>query len=256
MKNKKKSSFLKNLVGLFLVLGLLFAGSSTAWAVSTLHIGFGAGTACAVGCGGDPNPSPGYSNVFDVYQTSGGASSVNPVYLIIGVPNQNALNYFNNASITNLTSINAYPGGTIVSSNPYSFTGYEGSLTAGKEVYGDILGLTGANNSNNFGNWQSADFTDNAINATSFGIYEFNLGADLGPQGLLNITFANGVVPVGSYVIAYGGSGRRFYDTPFTEAGLETGGGGGGSVPEPSSLLLIGSGLVGFAFLGRKKLLN
>ncbi|MHB8481138.1 MAG: PEP-CTERM sorting domain-containing protein [Nitrospiria bacterium] len=258
MKNEKNRLFLglRSLGGLFLVFGLLFAGSSTALAGSTLHIGFGAGTTCAIGCGGDPNLSPGYSNIFDVYQTSGGASSVNPVLLIIGVPNQNAANFFSNSSITNLTSINAYPGGTTVSSNPYSYLGYQGSLTAGKEVYGDILGLTGANNSNSFTNWQSTDLTDNTINAASFGIYEFSLGAGLGSKGLLNITFANNVVPVGSYVIAYAGGGRKFYDTPFTEAGLETGC-CNNSVPEPSSLLLIGSSLIGLAIWGRKKsLLN
>ena len=53
---------------------------------ATLHIGTGYGTACAMGCGGDPNIVP--TNKLDIYQNSGGAGGLNnPVLLILAVAN-------------------------------------------------------------------------------------------------------------------------------------------------------------------------
>lgn len=247
---------------------------------ATLHIGFGAGTPCAVGCGGDPNLS-GTSNpsaFFDIYQTSNGANPVNPVLLIIGVPNQTSPTLFNLNSIIGLTSINSYPGGPEVGSSLNSWTygttafglgsdvgfglasGYRGEFTAltGGDVY-SFLGLPGGNNSNNWPNWRDSDLALAGIDATGFGIYVFALNGDLGPNGLMNINFLNSsTVPAGSYLIGYSPS-----TTPFTEAGLYSGGpplyGEGPScsgdctrVPEPEIMLLLGAALLGLA-VWRKK---
>jgi PEP-CTERM motif len=257
-----------SLVSLIFTALVWMTGSSTVYAVATLHIGFGAGMLCDVGCGGDPNISPSATNVFDIYQNSGGASLLDqPVLLIIGVPNVTDPNFFSAASITGVSSYNSYtpyPGATgpAVTSNTWTygattpktditFSGFAGTLDPGEEVYGDVLGLTG-NNSQSFTNWTILDPT-----ATVFGIYVFGLNADLGAKGLINITFANtSTVPVGSYIIAYGedpppGQTRiTTFDTPFTETGYQC----CSQVPEPSGLLLLGSGLLGLAFLGRKRL--
>jgi hypothetical protein len=48
--------------------------SGSAKANSTLHIGPGAGTACATGCAGDPNLL-GTGDVLDIFQNSGGANA-------------------------------------------------------------------------------------------------------------------------------------------------------------------------------------
>src|SRR3954470_23223091 len=90
---------------------LCFAGVSTGWAQSTLHIGPGSGTKCATGCSGDPNLLSGARNV-DIYQTSNGAKTLSqPVLLILGVPSQYD-HLMPAMPIESVTSINRYPGGT------------------------------------------------------------------------------------------------------------------------------------------------
>src|SRR5215472_9300651 len=73
-------------------LGLVWVAQSRADTLSdadpsTLHIGAGAGTVCATGCGGHPNLIGTGSGV-DIYQNSSGAPNLSqPLLLILGVPN-------------------------------------------------------------------------------------------------------------------------------------------------------------------------
>jgi len=204
---------------------------------STLHIGPGAGTACATGCAGEPNLI-GSGNIVDIFQTSGGANATltPPQLLILGVPNDTT-NLFASDPITGVTYTNPYPGGTSTAGSSPSIT-FEGAMTSGQEVY-SFLGLSG-NASNSFTNWSAADATINGITATGFGIYELSLtGANLGPKGLINILFASGSLPLGTFAVGYGmNSDGKPFDTPFTEAGLTS----SNAVPEPCTLLLLGTG--------------
>lgn len=237
---------------------------------ATLHIGAGAGTACAMGCAGDPNLI-GSGNTVDIYQNSGGAGTLGaPILLIVAVPN-NTTNLFASNPITGVSYINPYPGGTTTSGSSAFATagtfslkapvsgGFFGSMGAGQEVY-SFLGLDQpADNSNSFTNFVAADgqasvgVTVNPITG-KYGIYVFALsGTGIDANGLANITFGAGSIPVGSVVIAYGeipgANNTQIFDTPFTESGMTD----RTPTPEPASMLLIGTGLVAFGGMLRRK---
>jgi hypothetical protein len=212
------------------VLVLSLAGSTAVWAQSTLHIGPGAGTKCATGCAGDPNLLAG-ARMVDIYQTSSGAITLSqPVLFIIGVPSEFA-GLIPTMPILGVKAINPYPGGTVTAGtaafaaggtygliDPIS-DGYFGTMMPGQEVY-SFLGLPGANNSNSFTNWLAEDDEYLDLQPTSFAIHVFALNADLGPNGLINVSLVKNV-PKGSYIVAYGQVNGKAYSVPFTEAGLK-----------------------------------
>ena len=198
--------------------------------------------------GGDPNKITDPSN-FVVGTAAGSATGEDPLLVIIGV--------YDSLSVPALKF-----GSTVESLAPigtYHITADPETNSSGDE-YGD-LGLTPQTNSETFDQWANYDTgTLGLTKPSNFTLYAFDLaGEEL--NGTINLS-ASGV-PNGSFIIGYDckddtgdcslqGNHGNIMDTPFTNAGAidarST-----KPTPEPASLLLFGSGLLGLSFKLRRR---
>ena len=186
----------------------------------------------------------GASGLATVTQNSGGVGPLNlPWQLILGIPNAGS-----GYTAPTITSVNG--GATSISGT------FKGSLTSASgstDAYSAAGFLMADTNSNNWTNWSGADQSLLKLNPSSFGLFVYDINASLGAKGTDNIQFSS--LPVGTFVIAYGqivsGTKTTVYDTPFTEAGLETG--LTSAVPEPSTIALALSGIVGLGLAGVRR---
>lgn len=248
-----------------LFLALAFGGSASAQISdpADLHVGPGAGTACATGCGSDPNTIS--STNFDIYYNPNTHSSQSPIgdpfYLIVATAVYSGSSNSPTVGGT-ATMYSPYPGGTqtsvsvgpavlqgeMTSGDIYTFLGL-GSQVTNSFNFGNMVGcdtgLAGCPNSGLLGS--GAPLFGQTI--TGYDITTFSIGTTVfAPQDLLDFT---GNLPIGSFVAAIGvnAAAQEAWAVPFTESGLVT------HTPEPSSFLMLGAGLLGLAVLASRRAL-
>jgi len=225
-------------------------------------------------CGGDPNiidPSS-----IDV-GFAGNHSAVAPLLMIVGVPDGGAAPTISLPGGVSAAAAGMYYGLKVDTSG--NLTGVlEGVMTsAGGNAY-SISGLktgSGGGSSESYVNWNTFDSSQSIGTGGSFNLYAYAIDFALNNSGPpagnspINIDFTG--TTAGSFVIAYNcatsGStctGGDIGETPFTNAGATTGATTGPTispttspiVPEPNSIVLLGSALLGVSVLLRRKFIH
>ncbi len=174
-----------------------------------------------------------------VITDTGNKTTLAPMWLVLAIPNDSG-------------------AGTSITANSQSATAL-GALGTGQNVYNDFLGISAAGSQsyvNYVGAYESLILGGGTVpNNFTFGIYLYDFAGvtlNSGNSYSYDVAFNQDLAP-GTFAFAtawYGFVGGQdtptFYTTPFTRTGFEQ------QVPEPGTLLLFGTGLLGLGLFRRR----
>jgi len=209
-------------------------------------------TGCTKPAGNDPNLID--PNNITVGFASTSDTAVSPLLIIVAVPNGGSAPTMSLPTGVNPYSATATSYGVTTSGN---LTGsLDGTLSSGQDVYTQLK-LSNANNSFNYTNLSTFNNANGVAITSPYNLYVYGINYALtGTTPLVGMDFTG--IAQGSFVGGYAcdtfsattqcASGSGLGATPFTNAGAVT--------PEPSSMLLFGTGLVALGGLLRRKKLG